>query len=165
MKKTKHQHYELLSFKEATMLIYEREGLRGYYRGFLPSIIKNTLNAGSYFSTLHYLRLALQQMNVMSEHANNFTAAALARSVLTTLSNPLIVIKTRLEVLGFAEYNSLYEAFRKVYINEGLMGFFTGLKISLIRDVPFSGIFFPIYEMSKTFYSKMFMFNYLDENF
>ena len=59
MTHSKHKHYELLSFKEATMLIYEREGVRGYYRGFLPSIIKNTLNAGSYFSTLHYLRLAL----------------------------------------------------------------------------------------------------------
>jgi solute carrier family 25 protein 39/40 len=30
-----------------------------------------------------------------------------------------------------------------------LGGFFTGLKISLIRDVPFSGIFFPIYELTK----------------
>ena len=41
------------------MLIYEREGLRGYYRGFMPSLIKNTLNAGSYFSTLYYLRIVL----------------------------------------------------------------------------------------------------------
>lgn len=99
---------------------------------------------------------------MLSEHGTNFTAAALARSVLTTLSNPLIVIKTRLEVLGFSEYNSLYDACKKVYINEGMLGFFTGLKISLIRDVPFSGIFFPIYEMSKAAYSNMFMFNYND---
>ena len=28
-------------------------------------------------------------------------------------------------------------------------GFFTGLKVSLIRDVPFSGIFYPIYNMFK----------------
>jgi hypothetical protein len=28
---------------------------------------------------------------------------------------------------------------------EGARGFFTGLKISLIRDVPFSGLFYPIY--------------------
>jgi len=56
MTNTKHKHYELLSFKEATGLIYQREGLRGYFRGFLPSVIKNTLNAGTYFSTLHFLQ-------------------------------------------------------------------------------------------------------------
>ena len=55
MSSSKHKHYELLSFKEATMLIYEREGFRGYFRGFGPSIIKNTLNAGTYFSMLHFL--------------------------------------------------------------------------------------------------------------
>jgi hypothetical protein len=55
MSQSKHKHYELLSFKEATTLIFEREGIRGYFRGFGPSIIKNTLNAGTYFSMLHFL--------------------------------------------------------------------------------------------------------------
>ena len=53
---SKHKHYELLSFKEATMLIFEREGVKGYFRGFGPSIIKNTMNAGTYFSVLHFLQ-------------------------------------------------------------------------------------------------------------
>ena len=30
-----------------------------------------------------------------------------------------------------------------------MSGFFTGLKVSLIRDVPFSGIFYPIYNFFK----------------
>lgn len=59
MSKTKHKHYELLSFKEATLLIYEREGPKGYFRGFYPSVIKNTMNAGTYFSMLHFLQQTL----------------------------------------------------------------------------------------------------------
>ena len=114
MSHTKHQHYELLSFKEATMLIYEREGLRGYYRGFLPSLIKNTMNAGTYFSTLHYLRVMITKMNIMSDNWVNFWASATARAFQTTLCNPIVVIKTRLEVLGFSEYNSLVDAIRKI---------------------------------------------------
>jgi hypothetical protein len=98
---SKHQHYDLLSFKEATMLIYNREGFRGYFRGFLPSILKNALNAGTYFSSLHFLREVFLKMNFMSDHAVNFWASALARGIESTLANPLIVIKTRLEVLGF----------------------------------------------------------------
>ena len=90
-------------------------------------------------------------------------AAAMARSVLTTLSNPIIVIKTRLEVLGFSEYSSLYDAAGKIFSQEGAMGFLTGLKVSLIRDVPFSGLFFPIYEICKVFYSRILMFDYRDD--
>jgi hypothetical protein len=137
------------------MLIYEREGVKGYYRGFLPSLIKNTLNSATYFSTLHYLRLVIHKTNMMSENWVNFFASATARAFQSTLTNPLIVIKTRLEVLGFSEYTSLLDAVRKIYAKEGPLGFFTGLKISLIRDVPFSGVFYPIYEFCKRFYASV----------
>ena len=80
------------------------------------------------------------------------------------LSNPIIVIKTRFEVLGFSEYSGFTDAIRKLYINEGPGGFFTGLKISLIRDVPFAGIFFPIYEFCKKFYSLLLLSEIEDPN-
>ena len=32
---------------------------------------------------------------------------------------------------------------------------FTGLKISLVRDVPFSGLFYPIYRFFQAYYAKM----------
>lgn len=64
-------------------------------------MIKNTLNSGTYFSTLFYIKASLSMMNIMSDHKINFIASALARTLQSTLSNPLIVIKTRLEVLGF----------------------------------------------------------------
>jgi hypothetical protein len=63
--------------------------------------------------------------------------------------------------LGFSEYTGLLDAVRKIYLKEGYGGFFTGLKISLIRDVPFSGIFFPIYEMCKNILNMIFM---IDQN-
>lgn len=81
MSTTKHKHYELLSFKEATMLIFEREGFKGYFRGFGPSVIKNTLNAGTYFSTLHFLQQMLLQMNIMSDHMVNSLASGTARAI------------------------------------------------------------------------------------
>lgn len=65
------------------------------------------------------------------------------------LVNPIIVIKTRLEVIGFNEYYSLSDACRKIYVQEGALGFFTGMKVSIIRDVPFSGTFYPIYSFFK----------------
>ena len=76
-------------------------------------------------------------------------SSAIARTVQSVLSNPIIIIKTRYEVVGFNEYNSIYDACRKIYRCEGMGGFWTGLKVSLIRDVPFSGIFYPIYNWFK----------------
>lgn len=69
----------------------------------------------------------------------------MTRSFQTVMSNPIIVIKTRLEVVGFNQYASLTDACKQIYKLEGIPGFFTGLKISIIRDVPFSGLFYPIY--------------------
>ena len=83
-------------------------------------------------------------------------ASSISRINQTIISNPLIVIKTRLEVVGFSEYNGTIDAFRKIQQVEGFRGFFTGLKISLIRDVPFSGIFYPVYNFFKTYFTLMF---------
>ena len=62
-------------------------------------------------------------------------------------------------MLGFSEYSNLRDAVLKVHQMEGLRGFFTGLGISLIRDVPFSGVFFPIYEISKDALSYLIRFD------
>lgn len=77
------------------------------------------------------------------------TASALARCIQSIICNPLVVIKTRMEVLSFNEYNSFRDAITKIYRNEGIGGYFTGLKVSLIRDVPFSGVYYPIYAVCK----------------
>jgi len=77
------------------------------------------------------------------------TSSAMARTTQSIISNPIIIIKTRLEVVGFNEYTSISDACSKIYRQEGFKGFFTGLKVSLIRDVPFSGVFYPIYNLFK----------------
>jgi len=74
----------------------------------------------------------------------------------TILANPIIVIKTRLEVVGFNEYTGVIDAVKKVYSREGPRAFFTGLKISLIRDVPFSGTFYPIYSFFRNHLSSLY---------
>lgn len=88
---------------------------------------------------------------MLSDSWVSFFASASSRTIQSVISNPLIVIKTRFEVVGFAEYASVTDAMRKILHNEGVAGLFTGLKVSLIRDVPFSGIFYPIYNLFKTY--------------
>ena len=49
------------------MFIYRKEGVPGFMRGFVPSMFKNTWNAGTYFSTLYYLEEMIRGTKIFSE--------------------------------------------------------------------------------------------------
>ena len=141
-----------LTARQATLFIYRKEGMQGFMRGFVPSMLKNTLNAGSYFSMLYYTETLIRGTGLFNDSQTSFLASAFSRTFQSIISNPLIVVKTRFEVVGFAEYSGVSDAFRQIILKEGAGGLFTGLKISLIRDVPFSGIFYPIYNFFKKYF-------------
>lgn len=111
----------------------------------MPAVLKNSLLTGQYFSCLFYMEQLLGQFSFLRESQIHSGAAIAAKVMNTTMGNPITVIKIRFEVVGFNKYSGILDATRKIYTNEGVGGFFQGLKLSLIRDVPFSGIFYPIY--------------------
>ncbi len=43
-----------MNFKETFKTIYKSEGPKGFFRGLLPSLIKNSLVTGQYFSVLFF---------------------------------------------------------------------------------------------------------------
>ena len=49
------------------MFIYRKEGMGGFMRGFVPSMLKNTLNAGSYFSMLYYTETIFKAMGLFND--------------------------------------------------------------------------------------------------
>jgi hypothetical protein len=55
----RHRH---MSFMEATRVIYQSEGMKGFLRGLLPSLLKSTLTSGTYFSTLYYFEERLKKI-------------------------------------------------------------------------------------------------------
>ena len=144
----KNKKYRQLSFRQATKIIYEREGIKGYYRGFFPSVGKAAFAAGIYFGALSKSKHVLGELSDNTRHVN-ICSALIARFFQCIFTNPIYVIKTRFEVIGFNEYTSIYDAFNKVMKNEGAKGFFQGLSVALLRDLPFSGLYYPLYEESK----------------
>ena len=93
-----------LSFREAFQVIYKNEGIKGFSRGLTAGLVKNSFSAGQYFSMLFYTELLLRKMNLFSDPTIHFSAGAITRAFMSVASNPIIVIKTRLEVVGFNEY-------------------------------------------------------------
>ncbi len=140
------------SFFQLARLIYAEEGIKGFYRGFVPGCIKSSVAAAIYFYLLNASRKFYSGI-VSHKSLSDFLSAMTARATQTLITNPIIIVKTRFEVIGFNEYKNMLDAFAQIYRNEGLASFFTnGIGVALLKDVPFSAIQFPIYEQTKIFF-------------
>lgn len=70
-----------LTFMQAAKTIYTREGLPGYMRGFTPSMLKNTLNAGTYFGMLYYFENLYSGFGVLPGHMIQMLSSASAKTI------------------------------------------------------------------------------------
>lgn len=70
-----------LSFREACKLIYTNEGPQGFLRGLVPSLMKNTLNSGTYFGILFYTEERLKKLNLLTPGQIQMVSSGFARSV------------------------------------------------------------------------------------
>lgn len=77
-----------------------------------------------------------------------FTEGGLARLLTDLILLPFTVLKTRYESGQFA-YRSLWGALNVTYRSEGVRGLYSGITPTLLRDVPFSGLYLAIYTTMK----------------
>jgi len=115
----------------------------------VPALIKLIASSGLYFSMLSKLEVAIEKARRTGENSQHFLSSSLARMLSGILTNPIQVIRTRFEVLGFAQYKNTFEAIGKIYNQEGMKGFLTGIVPTALRDAPFAGIYFSIYVRMK----------------
>jgi hypothetical protein len=133
--------------------IKKEEGLKGFYRGLTPTILKTPLGTAIYFSCLEYNKKIIKKQRLfkINDGLSNFLSSAAARFVQCIFVNPILVIITRFEVVGFNSYNSILDGFIKIKKEEGYRGYFTGLKSLLIKEVPTAACFYFLYEHFKKF--------------
>lgn len=90
-----------------------------------------------------------------------FLASLTATVTAVTLSSPLDVLKTRLQVqtatqAGDVVYPTLRQSFSRIWKQEGANGFFRGYKATLMTTPLFHSIYFPCYEKLRLEISKSF---------
>ena len=119
--------------------IYYKDGLRGFWRGLTPTLIRNVPGTALYFMTLHRIR------DVCS---NNVIAGALARVSVGFMMMPVTVLKVRQESRLYA--GPIYRTLRHVWRTEGVVGFFRGFGATALRDAPHAGIYVATYERTKS---------------
>ena len=147
-----------MSMISMMLKIYKQEGIFGFYRGLLPSLIRLPLGNAFYFSTLEYTKQFLKTKLHTNEITTNFLSSAAGIAVQCVVTNPMYVASTRFEALGFNQYSNLFDGLKHIYRDEGLRGFTKGLKPLMIKEIPSHAFFYVIYELNNKWLCKVKLF-------
>uniref|UniRef100_A0A3P9B287 Mitochondrial glycine transporter n=1 Tax=Maylandia zebra TaxID=106582 RepID=A0A3P9B287_9CICH len=127
--------------------VVRTERLLGLWKGVSPSFVRTIPGVGIYFSTYYSLK-----QHFLQDRCPGAAEAVLlgggARTVAGVVMLPVTVVKTRFEC-GRYSYGSVIGALRSVCQTEGPAALFSGLMATLLRDVPFSGIYVMFYSQTK----------------
>ena len=152
------------TFLETTGAVWEENGLAGFWRGVVPSLIMVSNPALQYAfyesaSDAFRRRRAKTQRGVAGSSPSGtlgaltawevFVAASLAKMGATVLTYPVLLVKTRLQASGsrggkkpkttFAReapsYDGAFDALRRIAREEGLAAFYRGMGTKMTQTV------------------------------
>lgn len=141
---------------DALKKILKQDGIRGIYRGLVPSILTYIPSSGIWWGTYGVTK---KNMHDLVDHirrdvqptkfenvAVQISSALASSCVSVTITHPMDVIKTRLQV---GSNKSMVKVFQNLISQEGLKGFTKGWTARLMGSAPTSSLMVLIYELTK----------------
>lgn len=137
--------------------IWKTDGLKGFYRGLTATYIGITETV-IHFVIYEHIKAKIQRHHFKVRGTNEknvidffqfMLAAGTSKCIAAVTAYPHEVIRTRLrqqEVDGKRKYHSFFQAFKKIFHEEGRVGLYGGLGTHLLRQVPNTAIVFLTYE-------------------
>jgi solute carrier family 25 carnitine/acylcarnitine transporter 20/29 len=122
--------------------------LMSLYKGFIPTIFRETPGFGIYFTTYNYLNSNYNKNNSLAKH---FIYGSLSGLSAWLFIYPADLIKTRYQ----ANQIKLMDIITGIYNNnnnKGLLNFYSGFSLAIMRALPLHGGVFLGYEMSKKYF-------------
>lgn len=143
---------------QGMVAISRNEGLPTLWRGLGLTLFMGVPSNIIYFTGYEYIR----DMSPMLDHPlNPLVCGLLARTISATTVAPIELFKTRFQSIPSQNtqeprskvFKSLLKDTREAFRKTGTRSLFTGLQITLWRDVPFLGIYWLCYEYFKEQFS------------
>ncbi|CDW89152.1 UNKNOWN [Stylonychia lemnae] len=146
--------------------MYRHEGIKGFYRGFLPSIFLSVYGIIQMFSyeNINHL-LGYNQSSQKKDMWIPFFTGGFSKCFASVALLPMNVVRMRLQMKNYTveqikqlnietstnykeqiHYNGVIDCFRKIYKYEGIPAFYKGLTPLVAKVFPGSGVFFVAYE-------------------
>jgi solute carrier family 25, member 39/40 len=128
-----------------TMLrsIFRTEGMAGIYAGLTPTLVMGIPNTVLYFASYEEFRERIKRSEMVSAGFGPALAGAAARAVASFATAPLELIRTRqaAQIGGGQMAGGLIAELKNVVSVEGAFSLYKGLGPTLMRDVPFSAVY------------------------
>jgi solute carrier family 25, member 39/40 len=140
---------------DAFVKISRHEGIKSLWSGLSPTLVLALPTTMIYFVTYEQLRQRFKDRYLFTRPGLTeiplwipLVSGSLARVFAVTLVNPLELIRTKMqsEKLSYREVGTAYRSMLK---SQGMTFLWRGLFPTILRDVPFSGIYWTTYETLK----------------
>jgi len=135
---------------DALLKISRNEGIKSLWSGLPPTLLMAIPATVIYFTAYDRLRADLWSWHGSSQQPlwiPVFCGAA-ARCIAATTISPLEMIRTKMQSQKMS-YWEISEAIRQLVRHEGPLSMWRGLGPTLMRDIPFSSIYWASYEFMK----------------
>ncbi|KAH9841662.1 S-adenosylmethionine transporter [Rhodofomes roseus] len=124
-------------------------GFNGIYKGVGSVVVGSAPGAAVFFCTYDTLKRTLPLAENLAPVTHMLSASA-GEVAACLIRVPTEVIKTRMQTSTYGSLaGSSFAAARLVLSQEGLRGFYRGYATTVMREIPFTSIQFPLYELLK----------------
>ncbi|KIP06836.1 hypothetical protein PHLGIDRAFT_128022 [Phlebiopsis gigantea 11061_1 CR5-6] len=133
---------------------FQAGGFNGIYKGLGSVVVGSAPGAALFFCTYD----TLKRNSPLPAHLASVThmlSASCGEVAACLIRVPTEVIKTRMQTSTYgSQAQSSFSVARLVLSREGLRGFYRGFGITVMREIPFTSLQFPMYELLKTHYAR-----------
>lgn len=152
------------SLYQAVRAMHHENGLRTFYKGLVPTMMEIFPQTGMHFA--FYTRLQMFWKDYINSLVDSDVTAteslfcgAMSGILSKIIIHPLDVVKKRLQIDGFAfregsvvpahhttQSGGMLNCIKNIARNEGILGFYKGLKVNIIKGASSVGVSFMAYE-------------------
>lgn len=132
---------------DAARKIVRHEGVRGLWRGLNVTLLLAIPTTGLYFTLYEAFRERMSTSYPdMSKAVSAISAGALARIATATAASPLELARTTLQAGAGGPNATVLSVLKDLRRAQGTRALWRGLAPTLLRDAPFSAIYWSTYE-------------------
>uniref|UniRef100_A0AC34FUU0 Mitochondrial folate transporter/carrier n=1 Tax=Panagrolaimus sp. ES5 TaxID=591445 RepID=A0AC34FUU0_9BILA len=137
--------------------ILQEEGIKGWYRGFVPALF-GTLNGAIQFAIYNYLKDWRYKTQNLSRDTplgtlDYLVFSSTSKMLSTASTYPYQVIRARLQD-HHTNYKSSREVMYRIMKKEGFTGFYKGMLMTTLKQLPNGIVTYMVYEHSKQLIEK-----------
>ncbi|XP_025198921.1 mitochondrial glycine transporter B-like [Melanaphis sacchari] len=132
-----------LGIINATKSVWQQDHFYGFWRGLSPSLVRNIPGIAIHISLTQLMYSYLTKNNQTSMLKSGIAGFS-ARCITVSVLMPFTVLKTRVES-GQYHYTTLTRGITDIYRLEGWKVLCRGWTPTILRDAPFSALYFMIF--------------------